>query len=210
APRPLVEPSRDKLELADRWILSRLDDTIREVSRSIDAYEFNVAAMKLYQFIWHEFCDWYIELSKEPLKAGGEPRAGARWVLINVFDKMLRLLHPFMPFVSEEIWQVIRPYLDDENLAPHLPIAKYPEPSATNPLSAAEELAMNHCIEATEANNSIRALLGIHPGERIEGGIHPLRGRLDEAVGIGREGELEILGQEVATWKVYAIAMGKL
>ena len=64
-----------KLGLAERWILSRLDDTIREVSSSIDAYEFNVAAMKLYQFIWHEFCDWYIELSKEPLKAGGERQA---------------------------------------------------------------------------------------------------------------------------------------
>src|SRR5208283_2874321 len=86
APQPLVEPSRDKLELADRWILSRLDDTIREVTRSIDAYEFNIAAMKLYQFIWHEFCDWYIELSKEPLKAGGERQAAARWVLVNVFD----------------------------------------------------------------------------------------------------------------------------
>jgi len=89
-------------------------------------------------------------------------------VLINVFDKMLRVLHPFMPFVSEEIWQVIRPYLDEPNLAPHLPIAKYPEPSATNPLSAAEELAMNHCIEATEAINSLRSLLGWHPGQRVK------------------------------------------
>ena len=122
--------------MAERWILSRLDDTIREVTRSIDAYEFNVAAMKLYQFIWHEFCDWYIELSKEPLKAGGERQAAARWVLVNVFDKMLRLIHPFMPFVTEEIWQVIRPYLDEPNLAAHLPIAKYPEASVTNPLSA--------------------------------------------------------------------------
>ncbi len=136
APQPLPKVEIAKLGLAERWILSRLDATIREVSGSIDAYEFNVAAMKLYDFIWHEFCDWYIELSKEPLKAGGERQAGARWVLINVFDKMLRLLHPFMPFVSEEIWQVIRPYLDEANLARHLPIAKYPEPSATNPLSA--------------------------------------------------------------------------
>ena len=123
--------------------------------------------MKLYQFIWHEFCDWYIELSKEPLKAGGERQSGARWILINVFDKMLRLLHPFMPFVSEEIWQVIRPYLDEPNLAAHLPIAKYPEPSATNPLSDTEEVAMNHCIEATEAINSLRSLLGWHPGQRV-------------------------------------------
>ena len=167
APQPLPKVDVAELGLAERWILSRLDDTIREVSNSIDAYEFNVAAMKLYQFIWHEFCDWYIELSKEPLKAGGERQSGARWILINVFDKMLRLLHPFMPFVSEEIWQVIRPYLDEPNLAQHLPIAKYPEPSPANPLSDAEELAMNHCIEATEAINSLRSLLGWHPGQRV-------------------------------------------
>jgi valyl-tRNA synthetase len=167
APQPLPKVEIAKLGLAERWILSRLDDTIREVSSSIDAYEFNVAAMKLYQFIWHEFCDWYIELSKEPLKAGGDAQAGARWVLINVFDKMLRLLHPFMPFVSEEIWQVIRPYLDEPNLAAHLPIARYPEPSATNPLSGEERAAMNRCIEATEAINSLRSLLGWHPGQRV-------------------------------------------
>ncbi len=168
APQPLPKVEIAKLGLAERWILSRLDDTIRDVSSSIDAYEFNVAAMKLYQFIWHEFCDWYIELSKEPLKAGDERQAGARWVLINVFDKMLRLLHPFMPFVSEEIWQVIRPYLDEPNLAAHLPIAKYPEPSAENPLSAEEEADMNRCIEATEAINSLRSLLGWHPGQRVQ------------------------------------------
>jgi valyl-tRNA synthetase len=167
APQPLPKVEIAKLGLAERWILSRLDTTIREVSGSIDVFEFNVAAMKLYDFIWHEFCDWYIELSKEPLKAGGERQAGARWVLINVFDKMLRVLHPFMPFVSEEIWQVIRPYLDEENLAPHLPIAEYPEPSATNPLSTEEATAMNHCIEATEAINSLRSLLGWQPGQRV-------------------------------------------
>jgi len=195
APQPLPKIEIANLGLAERWIMSRLDDTIREVTGSIDAYEFNVAAMKLYQFIWHEFCDWYIELSKEPLKAGGEPQAGARWVLINVFDKMLRLLHPFMPFVSEEIWQVIRPYIDEPNLAAHLPIAKYPEPSAANPLSAAEEVAMTHCIEATEAINSLRSLLGWHPGQRVTAAIK--RARIE-----GRE-ELEL-------WRAYAITLGKL
>ncbi|MGC2444165.1 valine--tRNA ligase [Candidatus Binatus sp.] len=195
APQPLPRVEVAKLGLAERWILSRLDDTIREVSQSIDAYEFNVAAMKLYQFIWHEFCDWYIELSKEPLKAGGERQSGARWILINVFDKMLRLLHPFMPFVSEEIWQVIRPYLDEPNLAQHLPIAKYPEPSPTNPLSDAEELAMNHCIEATEAINSLRSLLGWQPGQRSRASIK--RARIE-----GRE--------ELGLWRPYAITLAKL
>jgi valyl-tRNA synthetase len=174
ADQPLAIVEIAKLGLAERWILSRLDSTIREVTRAIDAYEFNLAAMRLYQFIWHEFCDWYIELSKEPLKSGGERQAAARWVLINVFDKMLRLLHPFMPFVSEEIWQVIRVYLDEPNLAAHLPIAKYPEASATNPLSAAEETAMNHCIVATQGLNSLRSLLGLHPGQAINGFVRPL------------------------------------
>jgi valyl-tRNA synthetase len=179
APQPLPRADIAKLGLAERWILSCLDSTIREVTRAIDAYEFNLAAMRLYQFIWHEFCDWYIELSKEPLKSGGDRQSGARWVLINVFDKMLRLLHPFMPFVSEEIWQVIRPYIDEPNLAPHLPIAKYPGASATNPLSPLEETAMDHCIEATEAINSMRSLLGWHPGQRVDGVIIH-HGRLDE------------------------------
>jgi valyl-tRNA synthetase len=192
APQPLPKVEIAELGLAERWILSRLDDTIRDVSSSIDAYEFNVAAMKLYQFIWHEFCDWYIELSKEPLKAGGDRQSGARCVLINVFDKMLRLLHPFMPFVSEEIWQVIRPYIDEESLAKHLPIAKYPEPSATNPLSAAEELAMNHCIEATEAINSLRSLLGWHPGQRVTATI-----KAEDA-------------NELETWRPYASTLAKL
>jgi valyl-tRNA synthetase len=192
APQPLPTVEIAKLGLAERWILSRLDDTIREVSGSIDAYEFNVAAMKLYQFIWHEFCDWYIELSKEPLKGGGERQAGARWVLISVFDKMLRLLHPFMPFVSEEIWQVIRPYLDEPNLASHLPIAKYPEPSAQNPLSAAEEVAMNHCIEATEAINSLRSLLGWHPGQRVTAVVKAVDTK------------------ELETWRPYAMTLAKL
>ncbi|HEV2170427.1 MAG TPA: valine--tRNA ligase, partial [Candidatus Binatus sp.] len=190
APQPLPRPKHENLSLADRWILSRLDDAIRNVSGSIDAYEFNVAAMKLYQFIWHEFCDWYIELSKEPLKAGGERQAATRWVLINVFDKMLRLLHPFMPFVSEEIWQVIRPYIDEESLAAHLPIAKYPETSATNPLSMEEEKAMEHCIEATEAIRSLRSLLGWQPGQLVVAVINPA-----EANDV----------REIEKWRLYAI-----
>jgi valyl-tRNA synthetase len=200
APEPLAKVEIAKLGLAERWILSRLDDTIRDVTKSVDAYEFNIAAMKLYQFIWHEFCDWYIELSKEPLKAGGERQAAARWVLINVFDKMLRLLHPFMPFVSEEIWQVIRPYIDEPNLAAHLPIAKYPEPSATNPLSPAEEVAMSHCIEATEAINSLRSLLGWHPGQRVNAMIK--RTDANEAD--------EVESGHWYAWQPYAMTMAKL
>jgi len=76
------------------------------------------------------------------------------------------MLHPFMPFVSEEIWQVIRPYRMSR-ISQHICHRKISEASATNPLSAAEETAMNHCIEATEAINSLRSLLGWHPGHRV-------------------------------------------
>jgi valyl-tRNA synthetase len=100
-----------------------------------------------------------------------------------------------MPFVSEEIWQVIRPYIDEPNLAPHLPIAKYPEPSATDPLSPAEETAMNHCIEATEAINSLRSLLGWHPGQRVTAVIKA--GDATDA-------------HELETWRPYATALAKL
>ena len=120
APKPIPAVEAAQLSLADRWILSGLDRTIRDVTAAIDAYEFNRAAMVVYQFIWHEFCDWFIELSKEPLKAGGERQAAARYVLVNCFDRTLRILHPFMPFISEEIWQALRPYMSEANLSDHL------------------------------------------------------------------------------------------
>ncbi len=171
APTPIPAVELSRLSLADRWILSRLDAATREITASIDAYEFNVAAMKAYDFIWHEFCDWYIELSKDALKGVDERQAAARYVIIHCFDQMLRLLHPFMPFVSEEIWQVIRPYIGGNDLEPNLVIAKFPKPREGQPLSAAEAIAMQHCIEATEAINRLRALVAIHPADRIKAWI---------------------------------------
>jgi valyl-tRNA synthetase len=176
AAQPIPEVEISRLSLADRWILSRLDRAVREVTAAIDAYEFNVAAMVVYQFIWHEFCDWYIELSKDSLGAGGERQAAARHVLVHCFDQMLRLLHPFMPFLSEEIWQVIRPFIAERDLAPSLVIAKFLAPRAGEPLTDAEQIAMGHCIEATEAINSLRALLGFHPGQRAKVILRALRG----------------------------------
>jgi valyl-tRNA synthetase len=175
APQPLVEPSRDKLELADRWILERLDQAVVEVTGTIDAYEFNVAAMAIYDFIWHRFCDWYIELAKDPLKTGGERQAVTRWVLVKCFDTMLRLLHPFMPFISEEIWQVMRPYLDEAGLSAHLAIAKFPVPASAAWISPEDDAAMRRCFETTQTINSLRALLGYHPGQRVNVILRPLK-----------------------------------
>ncbi len=98
--------SDENLELSDRWILSRMNSVTREVTESLEKYELGMAAQKIYDFIWNEYCDWYIELVKHRLYGEqDETRKVAREVLCCVLDRVLRLLHPFMPFVTEEIWQ---------------------------------------------------------------------------------------------------------
>jgi valyl-tRNA synthetase len=181
--------------LAERWILSRLDNAVREVTQAIDSYEFNRAALIVYQFIWHEFCDWYIELAKDPLKAGGQSQAAALYVLVECFDRMLRILHPFMPFISEEIWQALRPYFPATDLSEHLAIAKFPVASDTPYLTEAEAMGMQQCIEATQAINSLRSLVKWSPGHKVEAFLRPLPPRSIE-VQINADGSAEIELQE--------------
>jgi len=92
----------EDLTLADRWIRSRLSKAIDDVDSSLNDYKFYEAADKIYHFIWHEFCDWYIELVKPSLEQGNQTSLA---VLVDTLDQILRLLHPFMPYVTEEIWQ---------------------------------------------------------------------------------------------------------
>jgi valyl-tRNA synthetase len=96
------------LSLADRWIRSRLDETITSVDKAMSAYRFDHASQAIYEFIWNEYCDWYLELSKPVLwddNASAEAKRGTRQTLIQVLEATLRLAHPFMPFITEEIWQ---------------------------------------------------------------------------------------------------------
>ena len=106
---PHRAPGKMELTLADRWIISRVNRTIGEVRQGLDSYKFNEAASAIYQFLWHEFCDWYIELIKPVLYQEKDPEQ--KWVaqniLVRVLDIALRLLHPFMPFLTEEIWQLL-------------------------------------------------------------------------------------------------------
>jgi valyl-tRNA synthetase len=100
------------LSLADRWIQSRLQQTAREVEHAIAQFRFDHATQALYEFIWNEYCDWYLELSKPVLwddQASAEALRGTRRTLIRVLETWLRLLHPFMPFITEEIWQRVAP-----------------------------------------------------------------------------------------------------
>ena len=99
----------EDLTLADRWILAKLQTTIADVTRLFERFEFGEAGRALYHFIWHDYCDWYIEMTKEQLQDTESEHLTTKSVLIHVLDQFLRLLHPIMPFVTEEIWQQIAP-----------------------------------------------------------------------------------------------------
>jgi len=120
------EISTDKLENFDKWILDRLNKTIANVTKSLEEYKFNDAAQEIYEFWWHEFCDWYVELTKQRVyskEAGSEESSEtARQVLFYILTKSLHLMHPFMPFLTEEIWDRITD--DDEE---KIIISKWPE-----------------------------------------------------------------------------------
>ncbi|MBO4941243.1 MAG: valine--tRNA ligase [Clostridia bacterium] len=100
-------PAKDKLHIEDKWILHRYNELVREVTENLDKYELGIAVQKLYDFIWDEFCDWYIELVKPRFFAEGESNIVAQQVLAYVLSNTLKLLHPFMPFITEEIWQAL-------------------------------------------------------------------------------------------------------
>ncbi|MBN2260349.1 MAG: valine--tRNA ligase [Clostridiales bacterium] len=98
----------EKLELADQWILSRLNQSIQEITNNLEKFELGIAATKIYEFVWDEYCDWYIELTKKRLYGEDlEKKLTAQKVLLKVLEDILKLLHPFIPFITEEIWQNI-------------------------------------------------------------------------------------------------------
>ncbi len=101
-------PPASSLGLIHRWMLHRVSALAAEVDAALSAFRFDVAADRLYHVFWHEYADWYIELVKPELQADGDARARAAVVLLEVHDRLLRLLHPFVPFVTEEVWQVLR------------------------------------------------------------------------------------------------------
>jgi valyl-tRNA synthetase len=145
--------------LADRWILSRLSCVISEIDRSLEEYRFNDAAGALYQFIWHELCDWYVEMIKPELYGGDEgSKKTALAVLVHVFEESLALLHPFMPFITEEIWQ----QLPCKKSAESLCVRKYPDPDDGIADNEAEE-KMNIIMDAVTGIRNIRGELNLSP-----------------------------------------------
>jgi valyl-tRNA synthetase len=148
-------------ELADRWITSRLNKAVIGVLEALDAYKFNEAASILYQFFWHEFCDWYVELIKDRLYREDEERKqSARKHLVRTLDESLRLLHPFMPFITEEIYQHLPEHGESIMIEP------YPVGHTDRDDSAAEE-EMQLIMEAITLIRNIRGEMNIPPGKAL-------------------------------------------
>jgi valyl-tRNA synthetase len=154
---------RDNLGTVERWILSRLNSVTAEVNRQLSLFRFDEAASALYQFFWHEFCDWYIEMAKPVLlgrHGSDSDRVLARRVLLEVLDRSLRLLHPFMPFVTEEIWQKLG------GVEPSIMIAPYPIPEDVLEDPEAERLTTAVKAIITAIRN-VRAERGFTPKDRF-------------------------------------------
>jgi valyl-tRNA synthetase len=150
------------LEFADRWIRSRLASTILEARKAIEAYRFNDYANLLYQFTWHEFCDWYIEMSKLALNGtvGDDPEK-TRKLLLALLDQILLLLHPIMPFVTEEIWQV----LGDGRKS--IMVQRYPA-APSSWIDQATERQMEFLAAVVRAIRNLRTEVNCPPGKEIK------------------------------------------
>lgn len=156
----LTTPELPKeLQAEDKWVLSKYNTLVREVNQNMEKFELGVAVQKLYDFIWDILCDWYIELTKARLNAGGEASLSAQKVLVYVMSNTLKLLHPFMPFITEEIWQAL-PH-DGESIM----IAKYPEYDEALSF-AAEETEFERVMTAIRAIRNARAEKNIPPSKK--------------------------------------------
>jgi len=149
----------DTLGMEDKWILSRFNRLVKEVTDNLEKFELGIAVQKLYDFIWDSFCDWYIELCKVHLQ--GERAEDARRVLVYVMTGILKLLHPFMPFITEEIWQSL-PHEGESLMISAWPVY-------TDSLDfAAEEKEMERLMEAIRAIRNRRAEMNVPPSRKAQ------------------------------------------
>ncbi|NDY94952.1 valine--tRNA ligase [Wenzhouxiangella limi] len=161
----LPVPAEGELDTLSRWILSRLDRTITEVDEALSDYRFDLATRALYEFVWNEFCDWYLELSKPALQEQAAARDPAtaratRHTLARVLETTLRLLHPFVPFITEEIWQRVRVPAGVE--ADSISQTRWPQAAAPDPQAESDAEWLKAVVSAIR---SARTELNLAPGK---------------------------------------------
>ena len=186
-----MEIDETKLAVEDRWIMSRLAKSVTAVESSIDVYDFPTASKTIYSFFWNEFCDWYIESVKPRLNRGAEDRAVAQNVLIKILDASLRMLHPFMPYITEEIWQRLP---GSEGL---LISSEWPEFDESD-FDDASENEFSRIMEIVRGIRNVKAEMNIPPssktdvyclGREIDSEVLKLVSHLSNSNEIGRRDE---------------------
>lgn len=200
-----------KLKLADRWILSRLQKTIEKVTENLDSYDFNIAATQIYNFFWDELCDWYIEAVKNRLKS--EDRKLVQNVLVYVLDSSLKLLHPFMPFLTEELWTKLP--TSDESIS----IARWPSSERTF-IDETSEQKFAMLMEVVRGIRNIKAEVNIPQSTKVsifvkgvldaeEQDYIRFLGNVDKIEFVNARPELSATAYVTADMEVY-VALGEL
>lgn len=147
------------LTLEDRWIVSAFNTVTKEITENLEKFELGIAVQKLYDFIWDQFCDWYIELAKTRLQTGDDTSTGARQVLVWVMTNTLKLLHPFMPFITEEIWQTL-PHAGESIM-----VSEYPKYEEAHCYPQDEE-EMRRIMEAIRSIRNRRSEMNVPPSRK--------------------------------------------
>lgn len=176
---PSIEDLEKRMELADQWILHQLNDSVAKIRTNLDRHAFNETAHSIYNFVWHNFCDWYVEMIKPRLYMNGEytreDHFTSLFVAVRVLDSILRFLHPFMPFITEELWQKIKVLLPEEWLDhpyfQHLKgetIVRAAFPCVTDSPFAAQAQSMEKMIDLIYNIRKIRGEMNIGPHMKVD------------------------------------------
>ncbi|HEX7271005.1 MAG TPA: valine--tRNA ligase [Casimicrobiaceae bacterium] len=182
-----------EFSLADRWIASRLQETEAAAGERLEGYRFDLAARAVYEFIWDEYCDWYVELAKVQLGEGGEAQQRAtRRTLVRVLETVLRLAHPFIPFITEELWQVVAPLAGRQGIS--ISVQPYPQPRPEK-INRSAEIEIARLKERVLAARALRGEMKLSPAQRVP---------LWAAPGNAEERE------SLSTTNVYMLALAKL
>jgi valyl-tRNA synthetase len=175
---PAAGPDEQPLTVVEAWILSRLQQVVRETTASLDSYDFDQAANVLYQFTWHEFCDWYLEFIKPQLAPASDPaaRRHCQRILAEVLGALLRLLHPFMPFLTEEIWHKL------PNTPGSIMVAPFPQAEAAL-IHPGAEAEIRLVMDTITAIRNMRGEMNVPPASQVDILIYSREARPVEILG---------------------------
>ncbi|MFA4992132.1 MAG: class I tRNA ligase family protein, partial [Candidatus Omnitrophota bacterium] len=174
------------LTLADRWILSRLNGVIDGVTKALGHYRFNEAEALVYDFVWHDFCDWYVEISKPQII--GKTRGATGMILINVLEESLKLLHPFMPFVTEAVWQNIKER--DSIMTANWPV---PDKKRVNKTAESEMDAIKEIVVSVR---NLRSDMNIPHSTKLVARAVPLKKKIEGVLSAGRRYIIDLANLE--------------